>query len=366
MRSLLLAFSLSVSMSSAALAGDPYTVSDVRIDAEAANALEAQTAAMQQGQLDAALRLIERLTLPEDRLETALDFQPYMNDAGEMVVNDGLDPAIASEMISGLEILDEQRSATRYLANLTISFDPAAVERVLDGYGVPYVETAARPTLVLPVMDTSGGGFVLWEDNAWREAWTGQNFDNALTPMFAAGDDAGAIYLPARQALSLDEAGLRQVAALYGVNRIAILRAQQRDGVRRVGGYLVELNNAGEMAVESWGPVSVVGGWRDAARQFVLDREADWKRQSVVRDGDIAEFRITVLYGGIVEWRSLQGILTGASLIESAQLDAMSRDGALMTVNYRGDQDQLITELAERGAVLEEHPGLGWVVRSAF
>jgi len=364
-RSLLAAFSLSVLASTAALAGDPYTISNVRIDAEASNALEAQTAAMRQGQEEAARRLIERLSLAEDRVETAFDFEPHMNEFGEMITDSDLDDSMVSEMISGLEILNEQRSATRYLANLTVSFDPAAVERIFDGYGVPYVETQARPTLVLPVFD-GADRFLLWEDNPWRAAWREQNFENSLTPMFVPADNTASVYLSARQALSLDEAALRQVAAAYGVNRIAILRAQERDGIRRFGGYLVTISGAGEFGVESWGPQTVFGGWRDAASAFVFDRETEYKRQSVVRDGDTAEFRVTVIYGNIGEWRSLQSALTGASLIEDARLDAMSRDGALMTVNFRGEQAQLISELAERGAVLEEHPGLGWVVRSAF
>ncbi len=365
MRSLLAALSLTIAVTLGAHAADPYTVANVRIDAEAANALEAQTLAMQEGQAEAARRLIARLTLPEDRMETVFDRQPYLNEAGEMVSNPQLDPALVSEMISGLEIQDEQRSATRYLANLVVSFDPNAVERVFEAYGVPFVEAQARPTLVLPVYDGSNG-FSLWQDNPWQDGWASQSFANALTPMILPGDDAGAIYLSPRQALSLDEAALRQVAALYGVNRMAILRAQNRDGIRRMGGYLLEINGAADLAVESWGPVQVSGSWEDAATQFVLDREAEWKRQSVVRDGDLAEVRLTIIYSGLEEWRSLQSAVTGASLIEDARLDAMSRDGALMTVNYRGLQSQLINELAERGAVLEEHPGLGWVVRAAF
>ena len=37
-----------------------------------------------------------------------------------------------------------------------------------------------------------------------------------------------------------------------------------------------------------------------------------------------------------------------------------------MTVNYRGALEQLVSELAERGATLEEYPDLGWVVRTEF
>ena len=365
MRSFIAALSLSILAVASVQADDPYTVDDVAIDASADNALEAQTAAMRQGQEDAARVLIERLTLQEDRTGTAFDFEPHMNEFGEMVTSSELDQTIVAEMISGLEIQNEQRSSTRYLAELNISFDPRAVERVFAAYDIPYVSAQSRPTLVLPILD-GATDFQLWENNPWRAAWTSQSFANSLTPMFVPRTMEGASLISARDALSLNEEALRAAGAYYGGNRIAVLRAQERGGIRRFGGYLVNLDNAEELTVETWGPQSVFGGWSNAAQQFVFDRETEWKRQSVVRDGETQEFRVTVLYGGLNEWRSLQSALTGTSLVEDARLDAMSRDGALMTVNYRGALEQLVSELAERGATLEEYPDLGWVVRTEF
>jgi hypothetical protein len=97
----------------------------------------------------------------------------------------------------------------------------------------------------------------------------------------------------------------------------------------------------------------------------VTDREDDWKRRSVVRDFETTSLRVTVMYGSLDEWLRLQEALSRASLVEGAQLDALSRDGARMTVDYRGAFEQLASELAARGATIEEHPGLGWVVLSA-
>lgn len=360
MRSFLAALCLSLVALPAAGAEDPFTVTGVEIDATAGNALEAQTQAMRQGQRDAARRLIERITLAEDRIGTPLDMQPRVTEAGETVSGFALDDAIIAEMISGLEIHSEQRSATRYLAELDVGFHRRSVGRVLDAYGVPYVESQSRPVLVLPVFE-SETGFRLWESNPWRTAWREQNFDHALTPMFTP--ETGSV--TPRQALELDEAALRGLAAEHGVNRIAVLRAGERGGQRRFGGYLVEIAGDGTMAVETWGPETVYGNWTDGARRFVRDREQAWKVQSIVRDRQLTELRVTVLYSGLPEWRQLQQALARASLVQNAQLDALSRDGARMTVNYRGAFEQLVSELAERGAALEEHPGLGWVVLSA-
>ncbi|OLF77817.1 hypothetical protein AWH62_03860 [Maricaulis sp. W15] len=366
MRFILAALCLSLACLPAARADDPYTIKGVAIDATASNALEAQTAAMRQGQLAAARRLIERLTLAEDRAGTSLELDAHLSETGEMVSGLTLDEAIIAEMIAGLEISNEQRSATRYLAQLDVSFDPRAVGRVMRAYGVPYVESQSRPMLVLPVMETETG-FALWEANPWRAAWSEQDFSHSLTPISLPPQTSLSTALPitARQALQLDEDALRNTALMYGFNRIAVLRAGERDGIRRFGGYLVSFDAAGVMSTDTWGPQIVYGGWRDAAQAFVTDREDDWKRRSVVRDFETTSLRVTVLYGGLDEWRRLQTALSRASLVEGAQLDALSRDGARMNVDYRGDFAQLVSELAERGATLEEHPGLGWVVLSA-
>ncbi|WP_291844755.1 DUF2066 domain-containing protein [Maricaulis sp.] len=366
MRFILAALVLSLACLPAALADDPYTIEGVAIDATADNALQAQTAAMRQGQLAAARRLVERLTLAEDRAGTALELEAHMNEAGELVSGLAIDEAIIAEMIAGLEISNEQRSATRYLAELDVTFDPRAVGRVMAAYGVPYVQSQSRPMLVLPVMET-GAGFALWEANPWRAAWEEQDFGHSLTPVMLPPQSAPSTAHPisARQALQLDEEALRNTALMYGINRIAVLRAGEREGIRRFGGYLVSFDGTGEMTADTWGPQIVYGGWRDAARAFVTDREEAWKRRSVVRDFETSALRVTVLYNGLDEWRRLETALSRASLVEAAQLDALSRDGARMNVEYRGDFAQLVSELAERGATLEEHPGLGWVVLSA-
>ena len=356
MRSFLAALCLSLASLSSAQADDPYTITGVAIDATASNALEAYQQALQQGQREAARRLVRRLTLAEDRVDTPLDLQPHMDEYGETQPGFTLSDAIIAEMISGLEIRNEQRSATRYLAELDVGFHPRSVARVMEAYGVPFVESQSRPMLVLPVYEAESG-FLLWENNPWRAAWR-QNFSNALTPTVTPARAA----ITARQALELDETALLDLARAQGVNRIAVLRAGERGGARRFGGYLLEVLPDGTLAVETWGPQTIYGDWDAGARDFVADREEAWKVQSIVRDGEETELRVTVMYSGLPEWRRLQQALTRASLVQNAQLDALSRDGARMTVSYRGAFEQLVSELAERGATLEEHPGLGWVV----
>ncbi|MHA6288388.1 DUF2066 domain-containing protein [Maricaulis sp. CAU 1757] len=349
MRFLVAALSLVIFSTGSSRADDVFTVIGVPIDATASNALEAQTAAMQEGQYAAARRIIERLSLPEDRVGTALDTSLPLQGAD------------IAGLIAGFEITNEQRSATRYLARLNVNFDPAAVRRIFRNNGIPFVEAQARPRLVLPIYGANDG-LVLWEDSPWREAWAQSNFRYNLTPMVLAdAERGGAPLISVRQALDLDEVALRDLASMYGVSRLAILRAAESEDARRVGGYLVDIDAEGSLAVSTWGPVSVAS-WEEAARMFVGDQELAWKQDTIVRDLSERELRLTVFYSSLADWRGLQSVIAGTSLIADAQLDALSRDGALMTIRHRGDRAQLAAELAERGAALEEQPGLGWVV----
>ena len=369
MRPIFAALAAIAAFATAAFADDPYTVRDVPIDATAANTYEAQAAAMRQGQRAAAERLFRRLLLPEDLL-----ISPLLDE---------LDDSMAAGLISGISVSDEQRSATRYLARLEVGFDPRAVDRLLTLYELDYVDAQARPALVLPVIE-SNGDYRLWDSNPWLAAWRDSDFSTSLTPFLAPANNSARGLISARGALSLDEESLRALAAQYGVNRIAVLRARAQTGLRPApagedeaagearpsvsevlfDGYIVAFDRGPEMDVVRCCEGGYALGFRQAARAFMDEQETNWKRDNIVRGGDMREMQLTVLYGGLGEWRSLQEILSGASLVESARLDAMSRDGALMTITFRGEDEQLSNQLAERGAALEEHPGLGWVVRS--
>lgn len=332
--------------------GQAYTVRGIEIDATADTAFEAQRQALSSGQTRAAERLIQRLTLAEDRMEA--DLPPMTAQT-------------AAELIAGLQIADEQRSSTRYRGVLTVEFDRRAVSNYLSGLGVPFVESQAAPILVVPVLE-SDGQRRLWS-TPWHRAWLDGGFDTALTPFIALGSRTGPDGTPVgRGLITVEEAGrldrdaLGALARAYDVDRVAVILARQGgDAVRTVGAMLV----FGDEGVtrEDLESVAAGGGFAEAATRLVERREDAWKRGAVVRGGEEAELSLTLLFSSINEWRALQQAVAGASLIQDARLDALSRTGAEMTIIHRGTRDQVRSELAARGARLEEDEDLGWTVR---
>lgn len=355
---------LAGAMTAAALARDPFTVRGIEIDARADTAFEAQRAALEDGQTRAAQILLERLTLPEDLMSA--DFQP-------------LTPEQAAALIGGLQIANEQRSATRYRGELTLDFDPREVRAFLTGLGVPFVESQAQPIGVIAVTEQPDGQRSLGGD--WAQAWRNGGFQDALTPVIAAPQDAIAL----DQVLALDEGALLGLMNDLGVDALMIAVARQGADAVRAGGVLVRRATETNMPANDTGlalptpsappagsgltrepiaSVAVMGGYRAAAVRLVEQRQDAWKRDNVVRDTVRAELGVSILFDTLAEWRALQRAVAGASLIENARLDALSRTGAAMTLTHRGTREQVMAELNARGAVLAEDEALGWTVRS--
>jgi hypothetical protein len=274
----------------------------------------------------------------------------------------------AAGLIAGLRMSNEQRSATRYRGDLTLQFDPRAVRDYFSQRSVPFVESQASPVLVVPVLEGEGGDS-LWS-GGWYDAWRTGGFQNALTPFIglgsrqgAGGEPLGLGLISTDEARRIDETALRALADAYGVNTVAVVLARAGGGQVRTVGAGLSFGPAG-VTREDLASVAGAGDFREAARRIVERREEDWKRRSVVRGGEAAELEITILFSSLTEWRSLQGAVAGASLVQSARLDALSRTGAAMVLTHRGAREQLASELDARGARLERDPDLGWTVRS--
>jgi len=163
--------------------------------------------------------------------------------------------------------------------------------------------------------------------------------------------------------LALDETALRMVMDVMGVDSLMIAVARQGAGSVRAGGVIVTVDENGALQREPVTSVAVNGGFARAASRIVEDRQDAWKRISVVRNTEIAELEVSILFDTLNEWRDLQQAVTGASLIENARLDALSRTGASMTLSHRGAREQVMSELSARGALLRDEEGLGWTVR---
>ena len=309
-------------------AADPFTVSGIAVDATGNTPIEAQTLAIRDGQARAANILLERLTVESERLAK-----------GTMPISDDN----AAKMIRAMEIDNEKRSSTRYLGDITVAFNPSAMQAYLRQAELTMISSQARDRLVLPLsngrLDTQG---------SWFKSWERSGAQNALTPIRALSANQAATLLSRTLDINtLDINTLKQIGSDFGVQQILV--------ADDLGGYVKATDIAldSEMRTEfnlNGAPVAVIS-----------KLENDWKQASVSVAANAVEMPISIMYDSQSEWLRLKEAINGSAQIQDARLDALSKDGALMTITYGGDINRLRNELALKGVDLRQDPKLGVV-----
>ena len=94
--------------------------------------------------------------------------------------------------------------------------------------------------------------------------------------------------------------------------------------------------------------------------------EDTWKRQAINIDTSRRTLtNANILYTSLPEWNRLRGALAQSPLVSEFEIRAISRDGAMVSFAYSGDQAQLERDLRQRG-IVAERLFAGWEMSSAI
>jgi len=304
-----------------ALAADPFTVAKVPVDARAESAIQAQTQAVQSGYIIAARQLLNRLTLESERSSRGLP---------------PLRVSTVGPLIRGQTIDNERRSNTRYIGDMSISFNPAAVQRLLKENNLTMVTSQARERLAIPVG--------VADNSALGQDLISGRYAHALTPVksISAEDMAGLYGEPTSAQIEL-------LAQRYDVDQVLLVRPTSGGGVSATD---LSMNTGETRRLSSSGGMA----------GLIARMEAEWKETSAVTSENAQSSTVSVLYGSMAEWQELQGAINNSGQVRDARLDALSKDGALMTISY-GSLDRLAAEMAQKGVRVLNDPNLGLVIR---
>lgn len=305
-----------------------YTIRDIPVDERAASVIEARQNALAAARLAGARRMIEKITLAEDRAA-----------AGGI----SIDYALAQRFAVAVDVQEETRGGGRYRGVLSAVYNPREVRAWLAERAIPYIDTQAPRALLVPLASEA-------DAYAWASALAGENI-YAMAPTVTSrrgGYSAGATWLDLEE-----EAG--QLDARRGI--LAEL-------VGSAGNYAVRLTlvtRAGNQPIGTTGRVATLGEAK-AALHGTLDLA--WKQNSIVRGNERRIVEASVLYTSISEWNTLRGALARSPLVSEFQTRAIARDGALVQFTYAGDEAQLARDLRQRGLAIDTDPA-GWILTSA-
>lgn len=324
---------------SAAFAGttDPFTVTNIPVDATASSATEAQTIAINSGKARAWQTVLHRLLKPEDVAKVPT-----------------LDDVALTRMIASYMPQNERRSTTRYTASMTYAFNPAAIKHLLRTASIAYTDAQAHPILIL-VMSPK------WEARSpWAAAWATPLYSHAAIPMVLPYGDA------------IDQ------SALANVNFATTSWLDVEPSASRVKAeeaMLVQLNVSGgqtiikmkRLGLGASSPVPDVtvpgvppGNLKAAAAAASSAVAAYWKARSAVDYGKRFHLTADVTIGSLSQWGGLLAKLGAVPTITDVGVSAMDTGMARLVLTYVGTADQLHDALAQQKVTLDLRPGGGY------
>jgi Uncharacterized protein conserved in bacteria (DUF2066) len=327
--SLFVAASLLTAPAFAAGRGDVFSVSDVAVDVTSADSSRARDLGFTQAQAAAFDRLVRRLTLPADL---------------QRVGAPGAAGTPLDQYVDGVDIQQEGRSGTRYLARMVVSFNAPAIRKLLTDKGLTVYETRTAPVLVAPVL----AGGTPEQAAAWRAAWEQGGFAEELAPLAVA---------PATLIGAPDWAQAQPAAAAAGASTALYVVARVEGATLAVA--LTEV--AAGAAPRDLGQFTTAWQTSSADNGAVLfkalanaanDRvQNEWKQKLAAGAGQRARVAATVAFTTQAEWLQVKSALAQASqtLVSDIQIEALAKDGAVLSFSHTGSDAQLAAELNRYG-----------------
>ncbi len=329
-----------------------FVASAIPVDVTAGSVTEARERGLTQGRVAGFRKVMARIVARED-----LDRVPQQS-AAQII-----------DMVREFSIANERSSAVRYLANLTVSFDPVAIRRLLRGANIPFTETLSKPLVVVPMMRTDAAApWLLWDDaNTWRAAWARVPQDLGLVGLIVpAGGAADSVVLSIEQAAGKDLSAINAFAEKYKAGGAVIAMATGMGETLEV--TMVEVRSDLPSEDQSLSQAQVSGQSRDefqlaAAVSAAGSVQETWKHRNRVTFGGTTQITALVPVADLKEWLTVKKRLADVPLIDRLDLQAITRDRAQVTLHYSGAQRQLELAMSQHDLTLLQQNGV-WIIQA--
>ncbi|MEM7042634.1 MAG: DUF2066 domain-containing protein [Pseudomonadota bacterium] len=313
----------------AAQTADLYTVSGIAVDATAENAVAARSQAHKRGQREGLRKLLRRLVPASEHSR--------LPDASLTPEN----------FVQNFEIENEQLSSTRYLARMTIAFDPKRIKDLLQAERLPFSEKVSPSVLVLPLFKGPEGTFLWPEGNPWWSAFARSlEAERPLRLVMPLGDLQDVGTMTVEQAENGDQLALQRLASRYGAKEGIIASVEQlsgpgadpvsiRLGAKRVG----NVNRSGQpftLEGEPGEPLDSVLENAVARLQDSLDEQ--WKSRHILRLDTGGLIFVDIPIDSLAGWVNINRDLENLPVVSQVEITAFAQTLVKAQIYYVGDE----------------------------
>jgi hypothetical protein len=299
----------------------------------------------------------------------------------------------AAPLIEGFSVRSERNSATDYIATYDFSFQPAAVQRLLETQGIPYVDKQAPRIVVVPIYraERQPANVIAEASDTWMYAWRSLDLANTLTPI-TLGQPKPALHPDTiSAALAGDGGAQRAIAGEYQTSLVVLAVLEPS-----ADGKKATVSLGGQDAV---GPLALTRSYRldgDLAYAAELAAvvalgvlEGRWKaantpplaaahgpaqdgfgpppgaaygegpssygaRGGTAKPGGI--IRLSVSFRGMGEWQQISQRLASTPGVDNLEVEGLSARSARIALSFPGSPDDLARALSAQGLSLRSGP----------
>jgi hypothetical protein len=332
-----------------------FTVSDIAVDATARDAVGARAQAVREGQQAGLDRLLRRLVPAADAA--------HLPRAASLPIDD---------YVQSFQIADEELSSTRYIAELTVAYDPDAVRALLRDGGFAFAQSVSMPVVVLPLYETGQGARLWQDDNPWWQAWADHMDPGQLLRLvLPLGDLEDMAMVSPAQAQAGDPAALANLAARYGAEDTLVVTARTEGGPEpeEVSAVRFEARRIGREQQQEGQPLSLaVGPDRplDAALALAVEQiqaslDERWKSANLLRFDQGGLMLVDVPIARLADWVAVKQSLERLPEVSEIAMASFARDHVSLEIRYIGDEVHLEQALARLGLALTRE-GESWLL----
>ncbi len=362
----------------AAAEGRIFVVGSYPVEARASDAVQAKEQAIQDGQQAAFRSLLKRI-VPVTAYVRLKEIKRTP----------------AGPLIDGFSVRSERNSSTEYIASYDFSFQPEAVQQLLEKHAIPYLDKQAPRIVVVPLYraGNQAASVVAEASDTWMYAWRGLDLENTLTPVTLGQAKREVHPDTLRGVLAGDTTAHRTLAAEYKTSLVVLAVIEpSADGKKAtvtlvgqdaVGHFSLVRNYRldGDLAYTSElaavvGLGVLEGRWKAANAHQMTARAPDpWAGRfdpaatpGAAPPGGFGSgpmtapplggetMRIAVSFQGMGEWQQISRRLSATPGVGNLEVEGLSARGARIALTFPGGPEELARALSAQGLGLRRGP----------
>ncbi len=335
-----------------------YTISNVKVDVSAENAIKAREQAFEQAQAKAFDELAKNLL---DESELATFKAPSLSTI--------------SLMIQDYEVSNEKLSSKRYSGTYKIRFQERGVKKYFNkgasdatmanssSSAKPsrgYSDIAkSNPVLVLPFIETNVGPMIWTPQNVWFTAWNNApNLNTGLASIIVPLADIGDVQdISDNEALTYNPLNLKSMLQRYRASEAVIAIAKPEQGALNIELYRTDRGRpefANQIRERLTTGQSEADLYAKAVQSVKAAINSDWKNRTAAKSNERGIIKVRATFSSLQQWSQIQRNLKRTNGVTSTELKVLSPREAYLDIIFNGNLEALKIALNQNALTLGE------------